>query len=101
MGITCLNGQPLLCVVLITGKKRVVLVELGVDWQKLTTIDENDINELEDYEFFKKYYGADKVLPGRPTCNFKGKEVPAFVKFTDGRGIDGETLHEISRELIH
>ena len=99
MGITCLDGQPLLCVVLITGKKRVVLVELGVDWQKLTTIDENDINELEDYEFFKKYYGGDEVLPGGPVCMFKGKEVPAFIKFTDSGGIDGETLREIFERI--
>ena len=99
MGITSLHSQPLMCIILIAGKKRDVLVESGVVWQKLTTINEKDVDELDDYDFFKKYYGGDEVLPGGPVCMFKGKEVPAFIKFTDSGGIDGETLHEIFERI--
>ena len=56
LGLTCLDGRPLMCVVIVAGKHYDTYVESGVDWDKLKT--------QNDYEFFKENFGGGKVFPG-------------------------------------
>ena len=43
-----------------------------------------------------KMYSNEKLFPGRPSCFFfKGKEVPAFVTFSEGGGTNCGILKEI------
>ena len=99
MGVTSLTGEPVMCVVIITGKTRDLAVETGVNWNLLGEMDDTYIDTTEDYAFFNEHFGKDNLLPGGPTCTFKGKEVPAFVTFTESGGIDGPTLTAIFRCL--
>lgn len=58
-----------------------------------------DIENDDEFVFFDKNFGDNKLFPGGPKCRFKGKEVPAFVKCLEGGGMDGETLTEILKEI--
>ena len=37
----------------------------------------------------------DNIFPDDTTCYYKGKEVPAFITFSDGGGIDGSILTQM------
>ena len=98
MGLTCLDGEPMMCVVLLVGKHRDLLVETGIDWDQYNNIKGDEDNDSE-FIFFKENFGDKNLFPGGPTCKFKGKEVPCFIKFTDNGGMDGETLTEIFKKM--
>ena len=95
LGVTRLDGVPLMCVVIIAGKRRDIMVEAGIDWSKLNDVDLDELEDGDVFDFFEKNYGKDDVFPGGPSCYFKDKEIPAFVTFTESGGIDGWTLREI------
>ena len=84
LGLTTFDGKPVMCVVLLTGKKRDVSIETGID----TSIDEvdMDVEEGKVFEYFEKNYGEGQIFPGGPTCTFNGKEVPCFVRFAENGG---------------
>ena len=98
LGLTRLDGIALMCVVLLTGKKRDIMVETGIDWSQAVSVNEDVVNGSE-LAFFRQNFGNEKLFPGGPSCIFKGTEVPCFIKFTDAGGIDGETLTEIFKRL--
>lgn len=43
--------------------------------------------------------GPGKYFPGGPTCNFRGKEVPVFVRWHDGGSITSEILVQMLQTL--
>ena len=62
-----------MCVIIISGKKHVVLVEMGVDVGKPVDID--TINEVGDslgdsIELLQKYCGKNNLFPGVPVCQY-------------------------------
>ena len=57
------------------------------------------MNNDDDISFFTDNLGKDKLFPGGPSCFYKGKEVPSFVTFTEGGGMDGFVLTDIFRRL--
>jgi hypothetical protein len=98
LGLTRFDGHPLMCVVLLTGKKRNLMVETGID----ANCNEPIIGDVEkdgQYEFFKNNFGEGKLFPGGPKCLYKGKEVPCFVRFSDKGGMTGQILKEIFQTL--
>jgi hypothetical protein len=98
LGLTRFDGHPLMCVVLLSGKKRNLMVETGID----TDLNQPVIGNIEEdgqYEFFRNNFGEGKLFPGGPKCVFKGKEVPCFVRFSDKGGMSGEILKEIFATL--
>ena len=100
LGLTLLNGDALMCVIIIQGKKRDVLIESGVDWEKLKDLKELDsIVDGNEYEFFFNHFGQDKLFPGGPVCKFKGVDVPAYIDFSESGGITGTILTNIFRHL--
>ena len=99
LGLTRLDGEPLMCVTIIAGKKREVTVETGIDWSKLISINDDDIKDMDEYSFLKSHFGEGKLLPGGPTCNFNGVDVPAFVTFSESGGINSDILCEIFKRI--
>lgn len=87
VGITILEGHVLMCVVIVSGKKHDVLVEMGIDATKLKDFDEDlDIGNKTDIdqkllELLEKHSGAGKMFPGLPECNYKGKKILGFIAF--------------------
>ena len=99
LGLTRLDGEALMCVVIIQGKKRDIATESGIDWNALSQLDIDDIPEGQEATFFINNFGKNKVFPGGPSCFYKGKEVPAFITFSEGGGINGNILTEIFQRL--
>ena len=99
IGITRLDGEPLMCVTIIAGKKRDVAIETGIEWDMLDEFDDYYIEDEDDYVFLKNNFGENGLLPGGPSCFYKGIEVPAFTTFSEGGGIDGNILCEIFKRI--
>ena len=99
LGLTRLDGEPLMCVVIIAGKNHDLMVECGIDWTKLNDIDMESNSQKTNSQFVRDNYGENRLLPGAPNCQFKGKTVPAFVTFTEGGGMNGWVLTEILRRI--
>ena len=98
LGLTRFDGHPLMCVILLTGKKRDLMVETGID----TSATEPVVGDIEtdgQYEFFKNNFGKGKLFPSGPKCVYKSKDVPCFVRFCDKGGMSGEILTEIFKTL--
>ena len=107
IGITLLNGDALMCVVIVSGKQHDILVELGLDMEKLleADIDLSNLNEDEKeeklLELLEGNCGDGKIFPGIPSCTYKGKEVPGYVAFSESGGITPTILTNIFRKLDH
>ena len=97
-GLTRFDGHPLMCVILLTGKRPNLMVETGIDTDTDMLI-VGDIEEDGQYEFFKNNFGEGKLFPGGPKCIYKGKDVPCFVRFCDKGGMSGEILTKIFKTL--
>ena len=79
-----------MCNVIIAGSKHDLIVKCGIDWMKLNDVNMEEYDSKTNTEYVKNHYGDGNLLPGAPSCNFKGKKVPAFVTFSEGGGsIDG------------
>ena len=107
IGLTALDGNPVICVVIVQGKKRDILVEAGIDLEYIIDDDNDDIqyaindNELSVEEFNKllKHLGANNKHPGGPTCKFRGKDIPCMVRFTDSGSVTGNILIDMLKTL--
>ena len=88
IGVTRLDGEPLMCVTIIAGKKQDVAVETGIEWEMLDMFNDEYIDNEDDYVFLQDNFGDNGLLPGGPSCYYKGTEVPAFTTFSESGGID-------------
>jgi hypothetical protein len=73
LGLTSLNGDPVMCVLILAGVRKNLIYECGMD------IFAEEIGEVTDDDYFAKNCGKGKKYPGGPTCVFQGKEVPCLV----------------------
>ena len=73
IGLTSLNGQPVMCIVIIQGAKENRAVEVGID------ISVQPDGNPSDADFFLKNAGPGKYFPGGPVCHFRGKDVPTLI----------------------
>ncbi len=64
IGLTSLNGQPVMCIVIIYGNKPNRAVEVDIDISVQPDGDPNDV------DFFLKNAGPYKYFPGGPVCHF-------------------------------
>ena len=71
--ITLLTGEPLICIVIFSGKIRKSIVETGIDCFVETTGDPRDA----DY-FEKNSNGCGKRSPFGPLCIYKSKKIPTL-----------------------
>ena len=99
LGVTALSGDPVLCVVIISGKKGDIPVSTGVDWNAVEDELNSNIEEGDEIRFLNNNTGSGKMFPGGPICNFKGKDIPSFVTFTENGGMDGHVLTQVFQHL--
>ena len=93
LGLTALNGDPVMCVVIFAGKRETKLYETGMD------IFAEQIGEVGDEDFFEKNSGKGRRYPGGPTCSFQGKTVPCLTRFSPKGSITSAILVDILATL--
>jgi hypothetical protein len=98
LGLTGLDGQPIMCVVIIDSKKRDLLVQTGVDTSCLRVDTEVQVGD-DEFSFLERNIGAGSQYPGGPTCKFRDKEIPCMVEFNPGGGMTATILTNIFRTL--
>jgi hypothetical protein len=96
LGLTLLNGDPLMCVVIIEGKHRNLLVETGIDMEASEQVMEENESQ---FDYFINNMGGNKKYPSGPSCTYQGIEVPCMVEFTEGGGINSHILTKIFQTL--
>ena len=64
LGVTALSGDPVLCVVIISGKKGDIPVSTGVDWNAVEEELNVDIEEGDEIKFLNSNIGPGKMFPG-------------------------------------
>ena len=95
MGLTNLDGAPVMCVLIIAGKRAKAMTELGID--PLVEM----IGLETDEDFLKNNSGEGKMFPGGPTCMVKGTRVPCFIRWTPKGSITSEILRDALATLDH
>ena len=93
LGLTALNGDPVMCVVIFAGKRETKLYECGMD------LFAEKVGDVSDDNFFENNSGHGKRFPGGPTCEFQGKTVPCFTRFSPKGSITSEILRDILATL--
>lgn len=93
IGLISLSGKPVMCVLIIMGKKKNLSVETGIN---ITVVPDGDDNHD---AFFFNNTGKGKYFPGPPSCIFRGKEVPALVRWNESGTITSEILVEMLKTL--
>ena len=88
---TALNGEPVMCCIIFTGKKSTTLIETGLDLNAET------IGNVSDDDFFVKNSGPGKRFSGGSTCTFRNKKVPCFCAWSPKGGITSDILTDIIR----
>ena len=118
MGFTTLNGEPVLCVIVIQKGSKLNLAErFGFDsnatwygdiavFEKIKdSKDEDGKITIEEgaipSDLLTANMGPGKAFPGGPTCEFNGNEIPAFVTHSESGGITSEILVEVLEHLDH
>ena len=102
IGVTQLDGNPLMCVVIVSGKNHDILVELGVDLAELSkhNIGNKTKASLDDnIDLLREHCRDGKLFPGLPSCDYKGIKVPGYLAFTESGGITAEILTNIFRRM--
>ena len=90
LGVTAFTGEPVLCVVIIEGETRNLLVETGV---VLDAQEESD--DVVDMDLLSTIQMNNEKFPGGPTCEYKGKKLPCMVRWTKSGGMTSKILTEI------
>ena len=84
LGVTALDGRPVLCVVIMTGKQFELPVATGIDWEAINTTLDYDIEEGKEIRFLRENRGDGNIFPeGPPVCDFNGTKIPSFVTFSE------------------
>ncbi len=94
IGLTALDGTPVLCVLILQGMKRNLSVETGID------ITVNPVGKTEDGDtYFFNNTGTGKYFPGPTVCQFCGKTSPDLVRWNESATITSEILKEMLATL--
>ena len=95
LGLTTLDGQPVMCVLIMEGKDHNVFVELGIDpFHPLYDQYQGDIASS-NFSIFEDNYGPGNLFPGGPVCNFEGKTIPTMIRYSERGSITNEILTDI------
>ena len=93
IGLTSFSGEPVMCVLIIEGKLPNGSIESGVD------ITINPDGQVTDKDFIIKNSGAGKYFPGGPECLYRGKKVPALVRWHESASITSDILVDMLKTL--
>ena len=86
LGFTALSGEPVLCLIVISGVRQHLNIETGIDPSKPVT------GNVRDKEFIDKNFGPGKLFPGGPICHFRGKDIPCLVRWSPKGSITSQIL---------
>jgi len=89
IGLTALDGSPVMCILIIQGKRKDLAVETGID---IRVTPDGDANDGDTYFFTNS--GLGKYFPGPPTCRFRNKDIPSLVRWNESGSITSEILVE-------
>ena len=95
LGLTSLNGDPVMYVIIFTRIRSQDVVETGID------IFEEQEGEVSNDDYFKKISGENKRFLGGPTCIIQGIEVPCLTRWSPKGSITSVILIDILVTLDH
>lgn len=95
MGLTLLTGQPLMCVVILTGTHMKSEIEMGVDMFSET------VGNPHDPDYVSKNSGKGKRFPGGPECVVNDTVVPCFIRWSESGSMTSKLLKEVFQTLDH
>ena len=87
--MTLLDGTPVLCVIIFTGKEIKACEGTGID-----TFAEVHGNYNEP-GFVRNNTGKGKLYPGGPTCNVKGNNIATLIQWSTSGSVTGKILKNI------
>ncbi len=93
IGPTALTGEPVMCILIIEGKRPNRSIVAGVDIRVTPT------GSFSDNDFVLKNCGNGKYFPGGPECTFRGKKVPAFICWHKSASITTNILVEMLQTI--
>ena len=85
-GLTSLNGNPVMCIIIFAGKRKQVIYKTGMG------IFCKQHGEVSDKYNFKNNSGKGKQYPMGPTHIFQGKEVPCLTRWSPNSSITFKIL---------
>jgi len=91
IGLTAATGDPVMCIIIFTGKEIDINTRLGFDHRADVPFDKTKTH--------REQKGPGKAFPGAPTCTFRGKEVPALVTCTPTGSINSDILMKAFKRL--
>ena len=91
IGLTAATGEPVMCIIIFSGKEYDVLTRLGYDVRAKEPFDPK--------KPFSEQVGPGKAFSKPPTCLFQGKEVPALVTSTPTGSITSNILKSALKRL--
>ena len=95
IGFTALTGDPVMCVLIFEGKTPNGAIEAGID------ITVKPDGKPSDANFVEVNSGPGKYFPGAPMCEYKGKMVPAVIRWHESASITSNILVEVFQTIDH
>ena len=95
LGFTALNGEPVRCLVIVTGIQQKYQVETGID------VDVVPIGLPSDAEYVIMKRGKGKLYPMGSICQFNGKTIPCLVQWSPFGSITSEILRDAPSTIDH
>ena len=93
IGLATLDGQSVLCVLVLQGNKSNLSVETGIDISIKPDGDPNDMT------FFFENSGEGKFFPGAPVYQFHGKTIPALIWWNESAILISNILVDVLKIL--
>jgi len=93
IGLTAFTGEPVMCILILEGKNPKGNIEAGID------ISVSPVGDNQDSNFILSNSGPGKYFPGGPECLFRGKKVPAFIRWHESASITTQILVEALQTL--
>ena len=91
--LTAFTGEPIMFILILEGKHPKGHIEAGID------ITVSPVGDNTDPEFIFNNSGPGKYYPGGPECTYKGKKVPAFIRWHESASITTQILVEALQTL--
>jgi len=92
-GLTLLNGEPLMCVVILAGIRDNKLVELGINPRV------EEVGNVSNDGYSIKNLGKVKQFPGGPECSYHSKKIPCMYTWLPKGSMTSEILKDVAKPL--
>ena len=93
IGLTAFSGEPVMCVIIVEGKLANGAIEAGID------ITVTPKGSMDDPNFIFNNSGNGCYYPGGPECIYRGKKVPALVRWNESASITTHILVEMLQTI--